>query len=580
MRINAHAHIFNLYTVLSPQAIRILIGRLKDEGVPAFLVEAVEEFLIDHLDAPEFLLEEDVLRILLKKVSRHPGFDGFLGRVPDELKAQIRLIGDVPIEELGVPFLRSMVNRFAAALARTDEDARERTFFDIVDTLRLSLRPEPWHIAGEYLDHMADEDALVALMMDITAGDPGDNDAALFEKQLTATSRAVCVYPGRVLPFVAVTPQRSNYMELLDRAIQQLGFVGIKLYPSLGYTVDSPEMDAVYRYSLDHDVPILVHCTDGGFYAGRDAIAHSDPQAWAEVLARFPELRVCLAHFGGAAGLIGETIADDSWTATVCDLIEAHPNVYTDVACHVDMMAGGTAEAQYFANLKRLLNTSPFRGRILFGTDSWLVRLHLTDEHFWRYFQARLTAHQFEQMSEVAPRQFLGLPRSDGQAARANIKRYARFVAANRSAVGHKPTSWLSRLIETTVGEVTFTVRRINPHWTRNNEAHFRTHAFFAGEQMYRRHRALRFDEAGYLRLRQMQYWNKEHEAPAIFRAKCLDLAENFDTHARINGAQGEDGFDATHTINEIAGFVADGDNTLAEMGAFIDALYKFRSER
>ncbi len=580
MRINAHAHIFNLYTVLSEQAVRILIGRLEDEGVPGFLVEAIEEFLIDHLAAPEFLREEDVLRILLKKVGRHPGFDDFLGRVPDDLRSEIRLIGEAPIDELGASFLRSMVSRFAVALARSDDDARKSNFFDIVDMLRLSLRPEPWHIADEYLDHMGEEDALVALMMDITAGDPADDDAALFDKQLIATSRAARIYPGRVLPFVAVTPQRSNYLDLMDRAIQQMGFVGIKLYPSLGYAIDSPAMDEVYRYSLEHDVPILVHCTEGGFYASRDDIDNSDPKEWAAVLERFPDLRVCLAHFGGATGLIGEAIAPDSWTATVCDLIEAHPNVYTDVACHVDMMKGGTAEAQYFANLKRLLNTSPFRRRILFGTDAWLVRTQLTDEHFWRYFQARLTAHQFVQMSEVTPRQFLGLPRSDGQGARPNIKRYAHFIAAHSGAVGHKPSPWLAQLIEATVGGVTFTVQRVNPHWSRNNEAHFRAHAFFASEQMYRRHRALRFDEAGYLRLRQMQYWNKEHEAPSIFREKCLDLAENVDTHVRINGATGENGASATHTINEIAAFVADGDKTLAETGAFIDALYQFRHER
>ncbi len=45
-------------------------------------------------------------------------------------------------------------------------------------------------------------DALVALTLDITKG--GEDDNALWQKQLLDTSKTVLSYPGRIFPFVCV----------------------------------------------------------------------------------------------------------------------------------------------------------------------------------------------------------------------------------------------------------------------------------------------------------------------------------------------------------------------------------------
>ena len=62
----------------------------------------------------------------------------------------------------------------------------------------------------------------------------------------------------------------------------------------------------------------------------------------------------------------------------------------------------------YFRNLKRLLKTPPFRDRILFGTDFWLMRVRLTEERHWRFFEENLTGPQFRRIAEDNPGRFLG----------------------------------------------------------------------------------------------------------------------------------------------------------------------------
>ena len=63
MRINAHAHVFNLQTVLTREAIEIIARRILDRGVPEFVVGAVSRILDRQLDRPEYLVEEELLEL-------------------------------------------------------------------------------------------------------------------------------------------------------------------------------------------------------------------------------------------------------------------------------------------------------------------------------------------------------------------------------------------------------------------------------------------------------------------------------------------------------------------------------------
>src|SRR3712207_8505128 len=63
----------------------------------------------------------------------------------------------------------------------------------------------------------------------------------------------------------------------------------------------------------------------------------------------------------------------------------------------------------YTTLFRSLLAEAPYANRILFGTDSWLARLRLADEHYWQYFASRLSEAEFQWITEDTPRLFLGL---------------------------------------------------------------------------------------------------------------------------------------------------------------------------
>jgi hypothetical protein len=87
------------------------------------------------------------------------------------------------------------------------------------------------------------------------------------------------------------------------------------------------------------------------------------------------------------------------------------------------------------------------------------------------------------------------------------------------------------------------------------------------------------FEETKHLRLRQMLYWNHDHDGADIFQRKCYMLAEHLDEFFRKRGAADENGSDRAHAVAKLAGAVAEGGRTLADLGRIVDALYRFRAE-
>jgi predicted TIM-barrel fold metal-dependent hydrolase len=155
-------------------------------------------------------------------------------------------------------------------------------------------------VADELLDQMDPNDALVALMMDIHAKDEPERDRDNFQRQIDGTEEVAIQRPGRVLPFFGVHPERAEHFELLQDAVERRGFLGVKLYPSLGYQVDSPTLRKVYQYCIEKDLPILLHCGHAGFYRKEEFIEFCNPAQWEPILRDdLLDLRVCFAHFGG-----------------------------------------------------------------------------------------------------------------------------------------------------------------------------------------------------------------------------------------------------------------------------------------
>ena len=575
MRINVHAHIFNLQTVLTQEAVVIMARRLRERRWPDFVVEAAEEFLDAQLNHPEYLVEEDLLRRFVQAIGRNPKFRNWLAAT--SAPVELRILGDAPTE-LAVDTLRSALGKLSSYI--DTRDATGSNLLDLFETLLVAMQPEIVDVADRLLSQMRPDDALVALMMDIVGESEKPRDRRNFLAQLKGTGQAAVLRPGRILPFIAVNPARTDHYEVMVRAIEELGFVGVKLYPALGYDVKSDAMRRVIAYCArpDRDIPITMHCTSGGFSKSATASGYCHPKHWKTLFEDHPTVRVCFAHCGGWGGLSHQDAAQAEWADHILGYMEEHPNVYADLSYHVEMMSGGAKEAAYLARLKELLADDTCRDRILFGTDSWLVRMNLTEEAYWRYFESTLTPPEFAQIAEANPRAFLGLPGPNGEPPRGNIVNHLAFLRRHRERVGQMPSPWVLAALP----GVDFAPSRVDPRWSPNNRAHVATYRYLRWEAntIPAQYHSLQFEGSGKLRLYQMNYWRKEHESAALFDQRCEANAVNLEVYCRTkaNGSY-EGDYDRQTVIARLKALFMDGRKTLAVMGAAVDAIFLFPTE-
>jgi predicted TIM-barrel fold metal-dependent hydrolase len=213
---------------------------------------------------------------------------------------------------------------------------------------------------------------------------------------------------------------------MVQEAIERQGFIGVKLYNSLGYKplgnesvqqyrrtkiplhrwygkrryhrhIKGDDYDRVltklYAYCEREGVPITTHCGMYGIEAfpGKRSRRRRDSQRsaswifgraeyWREVLDKFPNLHLNLAHFGWNfdAGYDG---TDDngytSWVQEICDMLVDYTNVYTDVSHHrVLDYPDRRIMKQEYAKMRAAAGDKwdTIKRKILFGIDWHVIK--------------------------------------------------------------------------------------------------------------------------------------------------------------------------------------------------------------
>ena len=197
-------------------------------------------------------------------------------------------------------------------------------------------------------------------------------------------------------------PAGTSAIDLVRFAIEQSGFVGVKIYPPVGFRpLDNatlgpthPEPDknpasldlalrALYAYCEAEQVPIMSHTgPSNGFEPGFGMLGM--PDNWRPVLAAYPALRLNLAHFGHLQGADTSRGAKacEAWIRQAAILMTAYPNVYADVGDSWLPVYKDYAAA-FTATLKEIAGEFPVvKKRLMFGTDSWLNRLDPNSQFF------------------------------------------------------------------------------------------------------------------------------------------------------------------------------------------------------
>ena len=198
---------------------------------------------------------------------------------------------------------------------------------------------------------------------------------------------------------------------------------------TLGFYPFDEGLRPVYEYAQENGVPVLAHCSRGGvFFKGRiepDMRRHpktgeifterkkkkftdhySDPRNYVHVLEEFPELKICLAHYGGEKEW-RRYLRDpwpseraESWLSVISELISEHPNVYTDLA-----FTG--YDPKFWPLIKVLVSTQKIGDRILFGSDFYMVRVKGKERIFSVGLRAAIGEPEFQRIAETNPQSFL-----------------------------------------------------------------------------------------------------------------------------------------------------------------------------
>ena len=109
---------------------------------------------------------------------------------------------------------------------------------------------------------------------------------------LELIAEACLEFPGRLHPFVRIHPwYQDEAMRILDRAINEFGFRGLKLHPVTTIAHPSGE-DTIrlIRRAGEHGVPTLFHCGDEPM---------TTPLSIAPAAAACPDSTIILGHMGG-----------------------------------------------------------------------------------------------------------------------------------------------------------------------------------------------------------------------------------------------------------------------------------------
>ena len=125
--------------------------------------------------------------------------------------------------------------------------------------------------------------------------------------------------PERIIGFAAIDPMENGHLEELERAVDDLGLRGVKLYPVLGrYNPADPVVFPLYTAAQRMGLPILFHM--GAHPLPNALLKHSLPLLVDEIAQAFPDLVIVIAHMA------------HPWQRECAVVLRKHPNVFADIS--------------------------------------------------------------------------------------------------------------------------------------------------------------------------------------------------------------------------------------------------------
>jgi predicted TIM-barrel fold metal-dependent hydrolase len=309
-------------------------------------------------------------------------------------------------------------------------------------------------IAAELVTNFSDVvDLFCPLLVDLGPGLGLPKDTMAQQVQLLEGISVLSMQgklPGagkaRLHPFVGYDPRSADTpLDVVKSAVLDHGFVGVKVYPPMGWRplgntktagMSAAEAKAVdrtlrsfYDWCQANDVPVTAHANRSN-YAEPQYAPFSGPLWWGKVLAAYPRLHLNLGHFGGAEAVTPQK----AWPWGMARLAQATEHVYADVGdqgIYLPQIATG-----YLATLQKMFadpGTTRMPSRLMYGSDWFMLALQPDHEKFLTQYRALYSQHFPSQTADFMggnALQFLGF----GDPTNKNRQRLQSFYAQHAPA--------------------------------------------------------------------------------------------------------------------------------------------------
>ena len=180
-------------------------------------------------------------------------------------------------------------------------------------------------------------------------------------------------YPDQIIPYCTIDEADPHAGELVEQYILE-GAKGIKFLGGHPDYYDEPlnstNLYNVYEMAAKYDLPVLIH---GSLINIPEVNGQLD-----QVFSDFPQVRFILAHYGN-------TLMKGNHLEVIAELLDKHPNLYTDVS-------HGSGITSYYRYLDQDLDTIrsfvvKYQDRLLFGSD--LILSIFTNDLDWLYLRVK-----------------------------------------------------------------------------------------------------------------------------------------------------------------------------------------------
>lgn len=245
-----------------------------------------------------------------------------------------------------------------------------------------------------------------------------------FNEQIHEIKRIKAQHKNNCLPFYSIDPRAASGHDLKEQAVTYVGrkgFVGIKIYPALGFYPFDPKLEETYKWAEKYKVPIMTHCTRvGSYYLGELSQAMINPPSFAGhetewpseyeksifpktehldkndkfcdyfseiynyaiALSKYKKLKICFAHLGGSPEILKSRTIDlgKSWFTQIIYLMRKFEHVYADISYTL-------YDKEVFPELLGLIKDEEIGHKVLFGTDYFMTLQENTENNLISEFR-------------------------------------------------------------------------------------------------------------------------------------------------------------------------------------------------